>query len=337
ACSMRVSQLLLPQLWLLLICLLRTAAALNDALATQLADVEAEAAAQSDWDANAPHIRKKRLIWITDDGRLALPPGTSLTFTPTIAMPLVRHPPEGFFSNLTISFPVTIDFDKLGLTDNQNPLGDLPFFGKSFGHGAGRMVGEYVSRYLHIQRRKRDLSEQRSSSDERPFKVHEELLNYPELPAGLKHIFHGGERVLLYGVVEDFLATFGMDGKACLLRTICEMHSRSLDKFGVFGEMTKLFLTVTKSPFAELIPEYVRAQRVGEGKQAPGECFPYYKGCPKSIFKALANKYSAQAMPMKTTTATTTSTTTERPAGEYQEQQAVLLPNSKEQDERDQQ
>lgn len=89
--------------------------------------------------------------------------------------------------------------------------------------------------------------------------------------------------------------------------------------------MIYLTYSVTKSPFAELIPEYVRAQRVGEGKQAPGECFPYYKGCPKSIFKALANKYSAQA------TSTTTSTTA-RPAGEYQEQQAVLLPNSMEED-----
>lgn len=93
--------------------------------------------------------------------------------------------------------------------------------------------------------------------------------------------------------------------------------------------MINLTYSVTKSPFAELIPEYVRAQRVGEGKQAPGECFPYYKGCPKSIFKALANKYSAQAT--STTRATTTSTTA-RPAGEYQEQQAVLLPNSMEED-----
>ncbi|KAL7732085.1 hypothetical protein ACLKA6_015846 [Drosophila palustris] len=326
-----LKELLLPLLLLLLLSCLRIVATLNDALAAQLADAEAQADGDLNSDSNAPHIRKKRLVWITDDGRLALPPGTTLTFTPTIAMPLVRHPPEGFFSNLTISFPVTIDFDKLGLTDNQNPLGDLPFFARSFGHGAGQMVGEYVSRYLHVQRRKRDLSEQRSSVEEQqPFKVHEELLDYPELPAGLKHIFHGGERVLLYGVVEDFLATFGMDGKACLLRTICEMHSRSLEKFGVFGELTKLFLTVTKSPFSELIPEYVRAQRVGEGKQAPGECFPYYKACPKSIFKALANKYKQQAT-------TTTTTTTTRPVGEYQEQQAVLLPSSKDQEQEQEQ
>lgn len=93
---------------------------------------------------------------------------------------------------------------------------------------------------------------------------------------------------------------------------------------------------VTKSPFAELIPEYVRAQRVGEGKQAPGECFPYYKACPKSIFKALANKYSAQAATTTTRDKTTTTTTTTRPVGEYQEQQAVLLPNSPEQDQEQQ-
>lgn len=99
----------------LLICLWTAAAAaihdLNDgaaatpANAAQLADAEAQP--QMDSDANEAHIRKKRLVWITDDGRLALPPGTSLTFTPTIAMPMVRHPPEGFFSNLSISFPVT--------------------------------------------------------------------------------------------------------------------------------------------------------------------------------------------------------------------------------------
>lgn len=60
-----------------------------------------------DTDSQQPHSRRKRLVWITDDGRLALPPGTTLTFTPTIALPLVRHPPEGFFSNMSISFPVT--------------------------------------------------------------------------------------------------------------------------------------------------------------------------------------------------------------------------------------
>lgn len=54
-----------------------------------------------------PHSRQKRLLWITDDGRLALPPGTSLTIAPTLALPLVRYPPDGFLSNISVSLPLT--------------------------------------------------------------------------------------------------------------------------------------------------------------------------------------------------------------------------------------
>lgn len=62
---------------------------------------------------NKPHSRQKRLIWVTDDGRLALPPGTSLTITPTLALPFVRYPPDGFFSNISISLPLTSKFFNL--------------------------------------------------------------------------------------------------------------------------------------------------------------------------------------------------------------------------------
>lgn len=56
---------------------------------------------------DVPHSRQKRLIWVTDDGRLALPPGTSLVIAPTLAMPFVRYPPDGFHSNISISVPLT--------------------------------------------------------------------------------------------------------------------------------------------------------------------------------------------------------------------------------------
>lgn len=56
---------------------------------------------------NIPHSRQKRILWITNDGRLALPPGTTMTITPSLSMPFVRHPPNGFFSNMTVSFPFT--------------------------------------------------------------------------------------------------------------------------------------------------------------------------------------------------------------------------------------
>lgn len=62
---------------------------------------------EEDKTSHQPHSRKKRLIWVSDDGRLALPPGTVLSIAPTLSMPLVRYPPDGFLSNLTMSFPVT--------------------------------------------------------------------------------------------------------------------------------------------------------------------------------------------------------------------------------------
>lgn len=51
--------------------------------------------------------RQKRLLWITTDGRLALPPGTELTITPSLSLPFVRHPPDGFMSHMSISLPFT--------------------------------------------------------------------------------------------------------------------------------------------------------------------------------------------------------------------------------------
>ena len=53
-------------------------------------------------------------------------------------------------------------------------------------------------------------------------------------------------RVLLYQAVEDLLFKFGYEGKACLLRAICEMHESPLIGYGFFGEVLELFLTWVK-------------------------------------------------------------------------------------------
>lgn len=149
-------------------------------------------------DTNQPHSRQKRLIWVTNDGRLALPPGTTLIIAPTLSMPLVRYPPDGFHSNISISVPLTIDFDKLGLTDNENPLGTLgPLFARSMSQTVGEQLADYVYKYLKHGRRKRDVNT-----------IENEV---PKLP--FENAFHGGERAILYGVVEDFLSNFGLDGK----------------------------------------------------------------------------------------------------------------------------
>ncbi|XP_049963575.1 uncharacterized protein LOC126484205 [Schistocerca serialis cubense] len=213
--------------------------------------------------------RQKRLLWVTNDGRLALPPGTSLVITPSLSLPFVRYPPDGFLSNMSISLPFTIDFDKLGLTDNQNPYGVLPpLLARSMGRMTGQLLADYLSQLLSRRRSGRSLPP-------------------PKAPPNAN--FHGGERALLYAAVEDFLSSFGMDGHACLLRAICEVHGHSVERFGLLGEMLKLFFTASRSPFSSVLTEYVDAERAGE---EDGECWRYYKDCPKSLFQAPPNKYS---------------------------------------------
>jgi len=59
-----------------------------------------------------PHSRQKRILWITNDGRLALPPGTALVITPSLSLPFVRYPPDGFLSNMTVSLPFTSTYSR---------------------------------------------------------------------------------------------------------------------------------------------------------------------------------------------------------------------------------
>ena len=127
-----------------------------------------------------------------------------------------------------------VDFDKLGLTDNQNPLGTLgPYFARSMSQSAGSILADYVFKYLK-HRTKRDVSNEYIKMN---------YIDSPKLPEEHKHAFHGGERALLYAVLEDFLSNFGLDGHGCLLRAICEVHSKNVHRYGLLGEFMKLFFT----------------------------------------------------------------------------------------------
>lgn len=100
-------------------------------------------------------------------------------------------------------------------------------------------IADYIGDYL-TRRKARSIAEEEGEDF---MTIHKSKTN-PILPDQHKHAFHGGERAILYGVAEDLLSRFGMDGKACMLRIICEIHSRkSLDSYGLFGEIAKLFFT----------------------------------------------------------------------------------------------
>jgi len=199
-----------------------------------------------------PHHRSKRFFFMTDEKRIVLPPGTNLVLTPTLAMPFLRYPPPGLDSNMTISTPFTIGFDSMGITDNQNPFGLLPF----------------LNPFVPVGRRKRSLPD-------------------PDIPP---HQITGGERAFLYEWAEDYLFTFGMDGKACLLRAICETHEAPMIGYGLVGEFLEVFLSPSRSPYWGRLDEYIKAERRGREK---GDCSRYFKPCAKSLYKL--NKYSEEA------------------------------------------
>jgi hypothetical protein len=50
-------------------------------------------------------------------------------------------------------------------------------------------------------------------------------------------------------------------------------------------------LRASKSPFADMLEEYVTAEQAGQ-ENGHGECWRYYKACPKSLFMSpQENKY----------------------------------------------
>ncbi|XP_042876614.1 uncharacterized protein LOC122256175 isoform X2 [Penaeus japonicus] len=185
------------------------------------------------------HSRMKRVIYLTSERRLTVPPGTALVLTPTLSLPFARNLPTGYGASMTISIPFKIGFDDLGLTSEENPWGIWPTFG--------------------LFRKKRD--------------------TFTALP-GVN--FAGGDREMMYQVVEDTLFNMGMNGKGCLLRAICEMFQFPLKNHGFFGEVLELFFSASRSPHAEKrLNEYTRAERTG---RSTGDCFEYQELCPHSFF-----------------------------------------------------
>lgn len=100
------------------------------------------------------------------------------------------------------------------------------------------ITANYIGDYLR-RRDKRSTDENYNNNYDNVAETKESF----NLPEQHRHAFHGGERAILYGVVEDLITTFGLNGKACLLRAICESHSKSLNNLGLLGEIMKLFFS----------------------------------------------------------------------------------------------
>ena len=49
--------------------------------------------------------------------------------------------------------------------------------------------------------------------------------------------------MLMYRAIENVLYNFGMEGRDCLLRAICEVHEFPLDHHGLLGELLQFLFT----------------------------------------------------------------------------------------------
>jgi hypothetical protein len=80
----------------------------------------------------------------------------------------------------------------------------------------------------------------------------------------------------------------------CLKVHTCSLRSGHLQIFQLLPVLYSYMLTVlraSKSPFADMLEEYVNAEQTGQ-ENGHGECWRYYKACPKSLFMSpQENKY----------------------------------------------
>ncbi|XP_037083350.1 uncharacterized protein LOC119103802 [Pollicipes pollicipes] len=93
------------------------------------------------------------------------------------------------------------------------------------------------------------------------------------------------EKADMYSYAENFISQFGLDGKSCVLRTICEVAEAPVQDAGVMGEIINTVLRTTVEPTeGERMQEYRKAEERGK---AVGRCDEYYATCPVSVFKLM--------------------------------------------------
>ncbi|XP_071527004.1 uncharacterized protein [Panulirus ornatus] len=91
------------------------------------------------------------------------------------------------------------------------------------------------------------------------------------------------DRLGIYSVLINTLGRFGVDGKSCLLRAVCEVAESPLREDGLLGEIINIVLTTSYgSSSSRELYDYVNAEYYG---RAYGNCWSAYPQCPLSLFK----------------------------------------------------
>ncbi|XP_065562334.1 uncharacterized protein LOC136028423 [Artemia franciscana] len=92
------------------------------------------------------------------------------------------------------------------------------------------------------------------------------------------------DQLQVFKTAEMLLGAMGVDGKACLLRTICEIQNHPIGEISVVGAILTALLT-PKYGDDEFLRDYLEAERVGQLKDATiDSCGDNYPKCPMSLF-----------------------------------------------------
>ncbi|XP_045622799.1 uncharacterized protein [Procambarus clarkii] len=101
---------------------------------------------------------------------------------------------------------------------------------------------------------------------------------------------HGAsDRTNIYGRLETFLNSFGYDGQACTLRTLCEIAESPFEN-SLYGEVVNLVLSASRSPIEHAeYNKYMAAEYYGK---TYGQCDRLYPTCPTSFLDKVSNAFT---------------------------------------------
>ncbi|GFG28154.1 hypothetical protein Cfor_08248 [Coptotermes formosanus] len=88
-----------------------------------------------------------------------------------------------------------------------------------------------------------------------------------------------------YEIVERRFASYGLKGRQCLLRTICETAESPLRHNGLVGDILHIIFTPSSSADENLHPAYRTAEKRGRRGQ---NCRSFYPKCPLGLLDMIA-------------------------------------------------
>ncbi|XP_045102610.1 uncharacterized protein LOC123499071 [Portunus trituberculatus] len=103
--------------------------------------------------------------------------------------------------------------------------------------------------------------------------------NLPPLELGKTRNLAEDQLALFYHL-ETSLTVAGVDGRACMLRAVCEGQSKRLIALNLLGHLLTAFLTPQDKT---LLKPYWEAAEVGRAGTRGGRCAKHYPGCPVSL------------------------------------------------------